>query len=346
MAKKNTKLQKFLKSIGLISGSGGIAGLILALSGICLPCVLIPLGFIGAWLLFVFSFISAYKWWFLWASLVSLFLALSLKRVTICTDWACKIDKKSKKKLNFSFAHLKTNLSKLNNWKTYVAIPIILLVIGLLVLLSLSREQSGELPSDVLHVTESDKYMTEILPTTWPDDAKVTIVEYSDYFCPGCLPFYEEVIEPTLVKYKDDVKFISIQVNVLMDLWYSSVHAAYCADEQGKYREMHIVLIERMRSFVGREKNWDLGQDMFKTSAEWTPQYFTSIAETIDGIDTQQFLACMNADTYAQKIARTTANFQALGFNGVPVVLINGKYFSGYPTQDNLSNVIDMLLKN
>lgn len=48
MAKKNTQFQKFLKSLGLLSGSGGVVGLILALSGICLPCVLIPLGFVGA----------------------------------------------------------------------------------------------------------------------------------------------------------------------------------------------------------------------------------------------------------------------------------------------------------
>lgn len=346
MLKKNNKFQRFLKSIGIISGGGGIAWLILAISGICLPCVLIPLGFVGAGLLFVFSFISAYKWWFIWASIVSLILALSLKRITVCKDWVCKIDKKHKTKISFSFANLKSNLSKLNNWKTYVAIPVILLFVALLFTLSLSRNKSGEINLDKTKSwqTESSIYMTELLPTKWPHNSKVTIVEYSDYFCPSCLPFYEEVVEPTLNKYKDKVKFTSIQVNVLMDMWYSSVHAAYCADEQNKYWEMHDKLLQRMRPFVNREKNWDLADDMFKTSSEWTPIFFTKIAKNIVWIDIQQFFDCMESDRYSQKIARTTANFQKLGFSWVPVVLINGKYFDWYPTQENLSAVIDSIL--
>lgn len=347
MAKKNSKFQKFLKSVGLISGSGGIAGLILAISGICLPCVLIPLGFVWAWLLFVFSFVSIYKWWFVWASVVSLILALSLKRITVCKDWVCKVDKKHKNKIGFSFSNFRSNLSKLNNWKTYVLIPIMLLFVALLFTLSISRNKSGELDMDAMNIIQSDPYinMVKILPTKWSDDAKVTIIEYSDYFCPGCLPFYEDVIEPIIEKYGNEVRLISVQVNVLMNLWYSSVHAAFCADEQWKYWEIHNKLLERMRPFVDREKNWDLANDMFKVSEEWTSEYFTKIAESIEGIDTQKFLDCMETDKYSKKIEIITNSFQRLGFSWVPVVLINGKYFDGYPTQENLSRVIDEIVK-
>lgn len=54
----------------------------------------------------------------------------------------------------------------------------------------------------------------------------------------------------------------------------------------------------------------------------------------------------MNSDKYSNRIAETTAIFQELGFNGVPVILINGKYFTGNPTQENLSNAIKDELKN
>jgi hypothetical protein len=67
-----------------------------------------------------------------------------------------------------------------------------------------------------------------------------------------------------------------------MDMGYSSSHAAYCADEQGNYWEMHEILLQRMKPFVDREKNWDLAGDMFEASRESTPVYFTKIAETID----------------------------------------------------------------
>lgn len=344
MAKKNSKIHKFLKSIGLISGSGGLVGIILALSGICLPCVLAPLGLIGAGLLFVFSFFTDYKWWFIGVSLILLLLALSAKRVTVCKDGVCQIDLKHKKKLNFSISNLKTNLAKLNNWKTYVAIPIILLFVALLITLSLSTSKSGDL--DLVESNSTDSYSKLIgeAPVKGPADAKVTIIEYSDYFCPTCLPLYEDVIEPILKKYEGQVRFASVQVNVLLDLGYSSIHAAYCADEQGKYWEMHKDLMDRMAPFVGREKNMDLGEDMFALSKAGTPEYFTKMAENIKGIDTDQYLECMKSDKYSNRIVETTAIFQKLKFSGVPVIVINGKYFTGNPTQESLSKAIDSFL--
>lgn len=348
MVKKDNKLQKFLKSVGLISGSGGIAGIILAISGICLPCVLVPLGFVGAGLLFLFSFISDFRWWFLGISAVFLSSALFFKRRTVCKDGVCQINSSQKNKFNFSFSGLKTNLIKLNNWKTYVAIPVVLLFGALFFTLYLSTEKSGELDTDKEIITQSDSYAKLIgsSPTKGPKDAKVTIIEYSDYFCPGCLPFYEDILEPIIEKYEDKIQFASVQVNVLMDLGYSSVHAAYCADEQDKYWEMHSKLIERVRPFVGREKNWDLGKDMMKLSGEGTPEYFTKMAGTIKGVDTQQFFDCMKSNKYSGRIAETTAVFQKLGFDGVPVLLINGKYFTGYPTQENLIKAIDEEFKS
>lgn len=346
MEKKETKLGKFLKSIGLISGGGGVVGIILALSGICLPCVLIPLGFIGAGLLFVFSFVSDYKWWFIGASVLSFLLALSAKSVTVCKDGVCQIDPKYKKRFRFSFSNLKANLIKLNNWKTYVAIPIILLFGALLFTLSLAIGSSGELEMTEAELAKKDPYANIIgkSPVKGPANAKVTIIEYSDYFCPGCLPFYENAIEPVLKKYGNKVRFVSIQVNVLMNLGYSSVHAAYCADEQGKYWEIHDRLMERMRPFVGKPKNWELGKAIMQISKDGTPEYFTKIAEKIDGVDTNKFLECMNSNKYSDRIEETTAAFQKLGFMGVPVIIINGQYFTGNPTQESLENAIDAII--
>jgi protein-disulfide isomerase len=84
---------------------------------------------------------------------------------------------------------------------------------------------------------------------------------------------------------------------------------------------------------------------MFEASRESTPVYFTKIAETIDWIDTQQFLDCMESNKYLEKIENTTLDFQKLWFSGVPVILINGKYFSWYPTQKNLIKLINSILQ-
>lgn len=346
MVKKDSKFHKFLKSIGLISGSGGVMGVILALSGICLPCVLAPLGFVGAGLLFIFSFFTDYKWWFLGISLVLLILALSAKRVTVCKDGVCQVDIKQGKKIKFSISNLKTNLLKLNNWKTYIIIPIVLLFLALLYTLSLSSTKSGELDLSNASLTNPYEDLIGGAPVKGPGDGKVTIIEYSDYFCPACLPLYKDVIEPTLAKYEGKVNFASVQVNIFFNLGYSSVHAAYCADEQGKYWQMHESLLDRMEPFVGKEKNSELGRDMLALSKAGTPEYFTEIAGDIDGVDTNKYLKCMESDKYSDKIAKTTAIFQKLGLNGVPVIIINGKYFTGNPTQENLSEVIEYYLKD
>lgn len=341
--KKNKKSNKVLKSLGIISGGGGIAGFLLALSGICLPCVLIPLGFVGTGLLFLLSFMSSYKWWLLGISFVLLVLTLSAKRITVCKDGVCQVDINKKKKLNFSLNNLKNNLSKLNNWKTYVAIPLILLVVILIYVFSLAALKTGDVADDVLETGKKELYANLIgpAPVKGPEDAKVTIIEYSDYFCPGCLPLYEDVLEPVLEKYEGKVRFASVQVDVLMNLGYSSVSAAYCADEQGKYWQMHKKLIERIRPFVDKEKDWGLFEGMQKLSKEGSPEYFAKRFKEIEGADENKFLDCVRSDRQADKIAETTAIFQSLGLNGVPVILINGEYFTGYPSEESLSRVIE-----
>jgi protein-disulfide isomerase len=157
---------------------------------------------------------------------------------------------------------------------------------------------------------------------------------------------YEDVLEPILEKYDGKIRFASIQVNTLMDLGYSSVHASYCAKEQDKYWEMHKKLIERIRPFVNREKSWELYEDMMEVSKEGTPEYFTEMSKTIEGINLEQFLECVKSNKYSDKIVEETSRFQRLGFDGVPVIIINGKYFAGNPTKENLIRIIDNELKD
>ena len=351
MAMKDSKLVKFLKSVGLLSGSGGLAGVILALSGICLPCVLIPLGFVGAGLLFVFSFLSSYRWWLLGGAVVLLLLAFAARRWGVCKIPAKRTDASSRNEPTSAFAKFKAGAAKwaarLNNWKTYVAVPIVLLAIAVLVTLHLAENKSGKLDLTTEEMARPDPYAQLIgdAPTQGPADAKVTVIVYSDFFCPHCLALDEEVIDPILEKYRGKVRFAPVQVNVLMNMGYASTHAAYCAEEQGKYWQMRKVLLERMRPFVGRPKSEALLADMKRASAKGTPEYLARMAGTVGGIDTDRFLSCMKSDKYAARIARATDMFDRLGFGFVPVVLVNGQYFSGYPSAENLSAAIDDALQ-
>ncbi|MEK0346606.1 MAG: thioredoxin domain-containing protein, partial [Nitrosopumilus sp.] len=88
-------------------------------------------------------------------------------------------------------------------------------------------------------------------------DAPITIIEFSDFQCPFCARFYtqtlplihEEYIEQGKVKLVfRDFPIQSIHPNALP----ASV-AAECANEQGKFKEMHDTLFENQNEWSRQE---------------------------------------------------------------------------------------------
>lgn len=88
-------------------------------------------------------------------------------------------------------------------------------------------------------------------------DAPITIIEYSDFQCPFCARFHsqtlplilEEYIEPGKVKL-DFINYpiVSIHPNAL-----SASVASVCANEQGKFKEMHDMLFENQNEWNNQE---------------------------------------------------------------------------------------------
>lgn len=82
-------------------------------------------------------------------------------------------------------------------------------------------------------------------PVFGPANAKVTIVEFSDFQCPYCLQAYATV-KQIMDAYPNDVKFVYKQFPL------SSIHpqaqkaaeASLCAHEQGKFYEYHNKLFD------------------------------------------------------------------------------------------------------
>jgi len=74
-------------------------------------------------------------------------------------------------------------------------------------------------------------------PFLGPENAAITIIEFSDYQCPYCKKWNEEVLDQLLANYPDQIRF------VYRDFPLISIHssaapaaeAADCAGEQGFY---------------------------------------------------------------------------------------------------------------
>jgi len=139
-------------------------------------------------------------------------------------------------------------------------------------------------------------------------DASITIVEFSDFQCPFCAKFHENTL-PQL-----DQNYISTgKVNfVYRDFPIQSIHpnaipaalASECADDQGKFWEMHDVIFENQR--VWQDLQIPQSTDMFR-------EYATEI-----GLNTDDFDSCMNSGKYIEEIGNDLEDGRLYGVTGTP----------------------------
>lgn len=160
-------------------------------------------------------------------------------------------------------------------------------------------------------------------PYAGSDDAKIVIVEFSDFQCPFCTQAFP-VVREIISMYGDQIKF------VYRDFPNSTIHpqaqkaaeAGECASEQDKFWELHDKL------FI----NSDLSVSAIK-------QYAIEI-----GIDADQFNECLDSDRYYEEVQQDFASGIVAGVDGTPTFFINGTKFEGVISVNSFQNIIDELL--
>jgi len=179
-------------------------------------------------------------------------------------------------------------------------------------------QDESEEPSAVPPISESDHVQG-------PKDAKVVLIEYSDFECPYCFRHYL-TMKQIEEEYKDKIAVVfrhfplSFHANA-----QKAAEAAECAGEQGKFWEMHDKLFEA-------NANEELNLDKFK-----------QISKDL-GLNTDQFNDCLDNEKMASKVAKDMAGGQKAGVSGTPATFINGELVSGALPLDQFKVVIDQLL--
>ncbi|HEX2254176.1 MAG TPA: thioredoxin domain-containing protein [Thermoanaerobaculia bacterium] len=162
-------------------------------------------------------------------------------------------------------------------------------------------------------------------PSVGPANAPVTIVEFSDFECPFCsrvVPTINQVKE----EYGDKVRIVFRQfpLNIHPNA-QKAAEASLCAEEQGKFWEMHDAMFADQRN---------LGVASLKT-----------MAAGIEGLNTETFNQCLDSGQFAGQVqADMEAGLQA-GVTGTPAMFVNGIPVSGAVPFEQLAQVIDQELQ-
>jgi protein-disulfide isomerase len=151
-----------------------------------------------------------------------------------------------------------------------------------------------------------------------PKDAKVIIVEYSDYQCPYCSRGYNTIEKEVLKEYGDKVKFY--YKNLPLSFHPYAEPAAVSAECAGMQKEAAF---------------WKLNAYYFENQKDINPQNLKE--KTLEqlkgtGVDEAKFNDCVDNKKSLDKIKADSAEAQALGISGTPGFIINGRALKGaYP---------------
>lgn len=168
-------------------------------------------------------------------------------------------------------------------------------------------------------------------------EAKIAILEFTDFECPFCGKLAREALSPLMSRYVDAGKVLLAVRNLPLEQIHKSAlgaaGAAICAGDQGQYWQMHDALFadqEHLDRASIRERQAALGLDVVKSDL------------------------CIESPATKKRIAADTDAARALGVSGTPTLLIGvldaggrvkvTRRVSGAKSADEVEGLISELL--
>lgn len=162
-------------------------------------------------------------------------------------------------------------------------------------------------------------------PSKGPKDAKVTIVEFSDFQCPYCSKG-RATIDEVVKAYGDKVRVVFRDFPLdFHEHAEKAAEASHCADEQGKFWAMH---------------DW-----MFDHQDKLDVDHLKEAAKGL-GLDSTQFDSCLSSGKYAKLVTDNLHAGSEAGVQGTPAFFINGIFISGARPFEDFKKEIDRELGN
>jgi protein-disulfide isomerase len=172
------------------------------------------------------------------------------------------------------------------------------------------------------------------LPILGNKDAKVTLVEFSDFQCPFCEQLYKDALPQIKKEYIDTGKvkmaYRQYPLTSLHPNAQKAAEASECANDQGKF--------------------WDYHDQLFDNQADWEAltsdealNKFVEYANAV-GINGEELRSCVSSDKMAKKVQEDVDAGTKVGVDGTPASFVNGILISGAVPFSDFKTQIDAAL--
>ena len=161
-------------------------------------------------------------------------------------------------------------------------------------------------------------------PSFGPADAKVTVVEFSDFQCPYCSRA-ATVVDQVKEKYSDRVRFVFRQFPLPMhENARGAAEAALAANAQGKF--------------------WQFHDKLFKNQSQLTRDGLEGFAKDA-GLNVADFKKALDSKAYAADVDADVKLGESVAVEGTPTMFINGARVANPTSFETVSAQIDSALK-
>lgn len=165
------------------------------------------------------------------------------------------------------------------------------------------------------------------LETLGNKNAKVTMIEFSDFQCPFCRSFWRDTFTQIKKEYIDTGKVRFAYRHLPLGFHPGAIPAAEateCANEQGKFWEMHDKI------FQEQDKQ---GTGTIQFTIDDVKKWAKDIGLNLD--------SCLDSKKYAKNVTEDEQTAQKIGATGTPTFVINGQLVVGAQPFASFKTLID-----
>ncbi len=169
---------------------------------------------------------------------------------------------------------------------------------------AVQRRRDGE-PVDA-----APDFTGDARPSRGPEDAPVTVVEFTDYQCPFCARHYQLTYPRLFQEYGDRIQYVVRNFPIVQNHPHAAkaAEAAECAFVQGRF--------------------WQYHDRLFENSSGLDNESLERYARDL-GLDSSRFDRCLDSGEKSGIVARDLKDGRRYGVRGTPTFFINGRILIG-----------------